>query len=594
VRLPAAVLGALVLTLPVDRGAADEPPQVDLVLLSPADLPAGSTIFWWAAATGEGPFAYRFRLGPSGGPLGLVRDFSTRSFLEWTPLDEGPLDVEVTARAPSGDTATASATYLVTSRVTSGEPVVSATLHPLVALYTAPPCPPGDSVRVWYAQPGLPERHTPFRPCPAGRGVSFQVAGLLAETTYELRHEVVSGGSSDFGPTLTHRAGSPTTVFPRMVTLDPPDETTSMVEPVVLHSMLMSGAQRTFPVATDPRGAVIWYYDRSMLPWQTGAHLLRPAAGGTMLLAMNDGGVQWQVLREIDLAGNSLRETTVGRVSEQLVDRGEDPITAFHHDALRLPNGHTLVLASVERILVDVQGPGPVDVLGDMIVDLDEDWQVAWSWNAFDHLDARRAAVLGETCTGPADGCRPLRLATRANDWTHANSLAYRPDDGSLVVSLRHQDWAVKIDYADGAGTGAVLWRLGRDGDFATLSDEPWPWFSHQHDVGFDGEAVLLYDNGNARCSPEPLTCQSRGQVLRLDETSRTAELQLNAGLGHYSPLMGSAQRLANGNYHFGSGWVYPGPHSEAIELRPDGTTSFRLATAIAYRSFRMRDIHAP
>lgn len=590
-------LGALVLALTLlpARAATADPPQVELLLLSPAELPVGLTVFWRANVTGTGPFSYRFRVGPSGGPLALVRDFNSRNYLEWTPIDEGPYDVEATVRTEGGEAATARASYLVTTRVPAGEPVVSATLHPLVALYGAPPCAPGAAVRVLYGVEGSSaEQGTPFKPCPPGRGAYFQVAGLRADTTYRLRHEVVSGAGSAFGPTLTYRSGVPAAVFPPMVTLDPPDGTTSAAEPVVLHGMLMSKAQRTFPVATDQDGRVIWYYDKSMYPWQTGAHLLRPLTGGTMLFIMNDNGLPYQVLREIDLAGNAVRETTASRVSEQLVSRGQDPITAFHHEALPLANGHILVLASVERILVDVQGPGPVDVLGDMVVELDQDWQVVWSWNAFDHLDERRAAVLGETCTGPSDGCRPLRLAARANDWTHTNAIVYSPADGNLLLSVRNQDWIVKIDYANGTGTGSVRWRLGRDGDFSIDSAEAWPWFSHQHDPRFDGESLLLYDNGQTRCAPDPATCQSRGQVLRLDEAGLTASLLFNAPLGHYAPVTGSAQRLANGNYHFGSGWVYPGPHSEAVELRPDGTTSFRLATAIAYRSFRMKSLYAP
>jgi hypothetical protein len=82
-----------------------------------------------------------------------------------------------------------------------------------------------------------------------------------------------------------------------------------------------------------------------------------------------------------------------------------------------------LVLASVEQILTDVQGPGPVDVLGDMILVLDSNLQVTWAWNSFDHLDTSRQAILGETCGLGAGGCAPFYLASTANDWTHGNAL---------------------------------------------------------------------------------------------------------------------------------------------------------------------------
>ncbi len=31
---------------------------------------------------------------------------------------------------------------------------------------------------------------------------------------------------------------------------------------------------------------------------------------------------------------------------------------------------------------------------------------------------------------------------------------------------MRNQSWILKIDYANGTGTGNVLWKLGQDGDF--------------------------------------------------------------------------------------------------------------------------------
>ena len=41
-------------------------------------------------------------------------------------------------------------------------------------------------------------------------------------------------------------------------------------------------------------------------------------------------------------------------------------------------------------MLTGVQGKGTVDVLGDMILVLDRDLQVVWTWDAFDHLDPHR------------------------------------------------------------------------------------------------------------------------------------------------------------------------------------------------------------
>ena len=102
-------------------------------------------------------------------------------------------------------------------------------------------------------------------------------------------------------------------------------------------------------------------------------------------------------MREIDLAGNPLRETNIDAVNAQLTARGQETIYGFHHEFLRLPNGDIATLGWTQRT-VDVGGT-PTRYAGDMLMVLDEDLQVVWTWDAFDHLDVNRAPVLGEICT---------------------------------------------------------------------------------------------------------------------------------------------------------------------------------------------------
>src|SRR6266571_9222476 len=106
-------------------------------------------------------------------------------------------------------------------------------------------------------------------------------------------------------------------------------------------------------------------------------------------------------------------------------------------------------------MLTGVQGPGTVDVIGDMIIVFDPSLNVVWTWDTFDHLDVRRAAVLSLH----AGSCAPHYLALDANDWTHGNSLQQTPD-GNLLYSSRHQDWLIKVNYNNGEGDGQVIWRL--------------------------------------------------------------------------------------------------------------------------------------
>src|SRR5262249_56047896 len=94
------------------------------------------------------------------------------------------------------------------------------------------------------------------------------------------------------------------------------------------------------------------------------------------------------VLREIDMAGNPVRETNLAAVNAQLAALGHEAVYGFHHDVQRLPHGSLVVLAYPERT-VTINGV-PTNYVGEMVIVLDQDFRVSWAWDAFDHLDANR------------------------------------------------------------------------------------------------------------------------------------------------------------------------------------------------------------
>jgi hypothetical protein len=302
------------------------------------------------------------------------------------------------------------------------------------------------------------------------------------------------------------------------------------------------------------------------------------------------------VMREIDLAGNAVRETNMDAVNAELNARGYRPIFTFTHDVERLPNGDTAVLCATERS-IDINGTAS-EYVGSTIVVLDKNLQVSWAWDAFDHLDVNRGPILGELLVpGGADQLNASTPVLPAVDWLHSNAVSWSPEDGNLVVSMRHQDWVIKIDYANGAGDGHVIWRLGQGGDFTVNSTDPDPWFSHQHNAHYiDDHTLILFDNGNTRRASDP-TAHSRGQVWTLDEQTMTATLVVNADLGSYSGALGAAQRLSNGDYSFTLGTngqpppVRPPAHT--VEVRPDGAKVYDLAANTPeYRTFRMQTLY--
>lgn len=531
---------------------------------------------------------YRFRVRPPQGDFQMIRDYGPLSSLGWTALQEGIYEIEFSAKqVDTGEVATTSQTYQVISRVTSGYPVVNPTSHPLVFLFSAPSCPAGARMRIEFQSNPGSTQETPWKSCAPPLSMNFYLAGLRAQSMYRAHAVTDSDDILSNGPSVEFVTGP----LPKL----PWKETILQPVPDPSDRGVLLGISGGSQIATDFNGNVVWY-GLANLTWAT-----RFEEGGYLWGVLEDPGqdISQQSIRKLDLVGMTVLETNAAQVNEQLKAMGRRPITGFHHEVRTLPGGRILALAGVEQILTDVQGPGPVDVMGDMILVFDSDLNVLWTWDAFDRLDQTRLATGGEVCKQPFNACPPFYLADKVNDWTHGNSVQLTAD-GNLLFSIRHQDWLVKINYANGSGDGSILWKLGKDGDFTFLSDDPYPWFSHQHDGNFsisDPSRLLVFDNGNLRFANASVPVHSRGQVLQLDERNRTASLNVNADLGVLSLALGTAQELSDGRYHFDAGSVVGsgGMSAYAVEVNACGETAPALqANAMLYRSFWMSDMYTP
>jgi hypothetical protein len=567
-------------------GAAVSTPAINSSLTSPQ--PIGTTITFTASATDSdpGPIRYRFRTRPAAGTFALVRDFSVTATLAWTPNDtDGLFEIEVTAQnTATNSTAVASETFQVTPLATGSAPTVNSTSHPLVALYSAPACAAGSSMRVRFQLVGdVAWQSTNLKPCGSGT-MNFYIGGMRASSTYQLRHDVIHGAQITTGPTLRFTTGPVAIPLPAVTQVTPLHSPTSLTDGVTLFAVLRNVSP--FPTfAVDSAANVIWY-STVVSPYVT-----RPVPGGTFLQLFGyTKDLSNSGFRETDLVGNLVRETNVERLNAQLALMGRQPVTVVHHEVRRLANGNYLALAQTERMST-AQGP-LTDIAGDAILVLDSNLQILWAWDSFDYLDVTRKAVLNETCTVP--GCI-LFNASVANDWTHGNSASLTPD-GNILYSSRHQDLVYKIAYNNGAGDGHVIWKLGKDGDFAWQSSDPYPWQSHQHDAAFQSPTVLsIFDDGDTRVGQ--FGGNSRGQVLTIDEVNLTITPIFLTDLGAYSAALGSAQRLSNGNYEFLSGSIRePSGRNEtdSVETTSAGSiTSLLHCAAGNYRAFRLRDLYS-
>ena len=619
----------------------------------------GTRVTWTATATdsNSGPLTFQYSVSYGNGAFAIIRDFYpgtlaaatwTGPAFVWQEIVEGTYHVKVIAKDfQSGETATASAVFTLTPVSTGGSFVVSPTANPLVALGSAPPCPSGSSIRLIIQKTGgrLAEP-TNLVACRPNLTSNIFAAGMSASTAYTINYEVVTGSTVTKGPSPASFTTGPlpsSLTFPTSTVVVPFGTQDEQTDYTVLHAYT-----GVVVAATDRVGNIIWYYPAPTTP--PTSLLTRPLPGGYMLTLQ--GGFYWnpdiaaqtQFLRLIDLSGNILRETNIGVLSQQILAKGGPGATDYslcgtitlpaavgsgclggmHHDAIRLPNGYTVVSVAVEKIFPpgtqgDTTGLN-VDIIGDGFLVLDQNYQLVWYFDSFQHdggapqLDINRPAVLGEKCAQNQPGCITLFLAgtpgvtTLANDWLHQNCLYYDAVDGDIILSSRHQDWVYKVDYNNGTGTGNILWRMGLDGDFTfnNINNDPYPWFSHQHDAGYDNTStgqLTVFDDGNTRVAPPPVglgSGNSRGMALTVDEVNKTVTPLLSQDLGVYSFALGSAHALANGNYFFQPGTVAASSGSSfAMEVSPtagtvNGTIVYNLESATSYRAWVMPSLYFP
>ncbi len=118
-------------------------------------------------------------------------------------------------------------------------------------------------------------------------------------------------------------------------------------------------------------------------------------------------------VREVDLAGNPIRETNARVLNEQLAALGGPAVTDFRHEVRRLPTGDYLLMAARDMPVTNAGQcgttnglPRTCDVIGDLILILDPNLQLKWFWDAFSSLTCN---ALGRTSTGAPRSEKPIR-----------------------------------------------------------------------------------------------------------------------------------------------------------------------------------------
>ena len=525
----------------------------------------------------------------------------------------GTIDVNGNFKAPTGSSTivTVSATSKTdTTKMASATVNVvapgtfTATNNPQVALYTVSPAATAN-VSVQF---GLDTNYgltTWKQPVSANSALSLFVAGMKASTTYHMRGVVELADGTTFDDTdQTFTTGVlPSGVLPSITVTTLPGMTPQAGLELV--DTVGGGKQNAF--VTDLAGNVVWLFSTSI---STGPNPIKLLSNGHFLINFSGqpDGTQ-SVLEEVDLGSNVIWQMTATQLNAALATATcagcNITVIGTHHDFETLPNGHVIVIGAVQKVLSDA-----TTATGDAIIDLGDMENVSganpnhvpqplWIWNEFDHLDTNR---------------RPYMYP----DWTHTNAILYSADDGNLIVSIRHQNWLVKMDYSDGSGDGHVIWKLGYQGDFTLLDSTGAPdnndadWFFAQHGPSFTTTntignfSLILFDNGDDRgvttvvggtcgLSGQP-DCYSTVPLLDIDETAKTATLAASPTIPDYSFFGGNAEILANGNVEYDECATLPAPSAKIFEAPQSAPTQpvwqMQIGGQYVYRGIRIPSLY--
>jgi arylsulfate sulfotransferase len=499
-----------------------------------------------------------------------------------------------------------------TSTVTLYDPIhpapgsVAATQNSLVAAYTVV-IPMGASAQVQFGTDSTYGLNTWSVTPPTGSTETIYVAGMRASTTYHMQAiTTLPDGTQIKDADHAFQTGAiPAAQLPNITT-----QLTGLGTPspgVELMSLVPNDTSinQLSAVASDLAGNVIWYY---ALPAGAYPEPIKLLPNGHMLMIVLGGSACGQgssafascsldEVREVDLAGNIITDLTIDTINQSLLRVAGFPITQFTHDILELPNGHLIILAIEADVTYGVPGiPDETAIAGNAVIDWDTKvGAVAWAWSTFGHLSFSRA---------------PYGIT----DWTHANALYYTEDDGNLLLSLRNQNWILKLNYQDGHGDGSILWRFGQDGDFTLPTGQaPIDWNYGQHYVTITSPKsdgifdMMFFNNGNNRlvdsdngvCGTSGLIpCYSSVPIFEVNEYTKTASVLWENNLSPaYSICCGDSVLLPTGNVEFDVAYDVNTPNVSYVEevsqsQSPELIWRMNITNQLAYRAYRVPSLY--
>lgn len=337
--------------------------------------------------------------------------------------------------------------------------------------------------------------------------------------------------------------------------------------------------------AFDANGDVRWYSTRY------NSHIFKELTNGNLLYLTkesNDADT-YNVLLETDYLGKIYHRYDFSSSSAANdTGKSEGEMTVIHHDGIELPSGNFLLTVNdgsnyIEDTMIELnRETGEIE----KTIDLKDILPEAF----YEDYDS----------TSREDG---------KVDWFHQNSVEYDEADNSIIISGRHQDTIMKIDY----DTSEIKWIMGDSsgwpesyqkyflkGDVKASGGQHAAIVLSDQDDNDETTDILYYDNNISVTRGDEVTSEqySEARQVRINEAEMTIEevwtFGEELGKDYYTKIIGSARYLNNtGNRLVNFGFRDEGKTSSIMEVTEDGETVINIdlsdfpTSAWAYRAER-------
>ena len=410
---------------------------------------------------------------------------------------------------------------------------------------------------------------------------SIPVLGLYADTDNEVTVKLTNEAGTSMEKKVTIKTGA---LAKSIADIE--------VNEADTEKMALGDSELTFVVpstkrayAFDANGDVRWYSTRY------NSHIFKELANGNLLYLTkeNNDADTYNVLLETDYLGKIYNRYDFSSSSASNdTGKSEGEMTVIHHDGIELPSGNLLLTVNdgsnyIEDTMIELnRETGEIEKTIDLKDILPESF--------YEEYDS----------TSREDG---------KIDWFHQNSVEYDEADNSIIISGRHQDTIMKIDYA----TNEIKWIMGDssswpesyqkyflDGDIKASGGQHAAIVLPDQDDNAETTDILYYDNNISVTRGDEADSEkySEARQVRINEEDRTIEEVWNFGedLGeaYFTKIIGSARYLTdNGNRLVNFGYREEGKTSSIMEVTEDGETVLDVdltdfpASAWAYRAER-------